>query len=334
MAVKPRIAVAGLGSMGRRHARLLLERSDVSVEVVEPDARTLDLARDQLGPLNAHASFDAMLASAPDAVLVSSPTGLHADQAVRALESGAHVFCEKPMSDNVADAVRMKQAADRSGKVLNIGFHLHFYDGLKALKSLIDRGELGRVLYAHMHVGTYVTLVNSVSRYQLHQEGSLMFDYSHQPDLLWWLFGAAPRTVYTASFEGGNMEFTSRPNLAEILCEYDGQFLATIHLNYLQMPERHEYEVVGAEGWAVLDLLRSALRIGRRCEQKVTECSYCIDKDKMVRAEHQAFLDAVAGLRASETSAADGLISTAICEAAVESWRTRRPVDVQRPVCV
>lgn len=331
MAVKPRIAVVGLGSMGRRHARLLLERPDVSVEAVEPDAGTLEFARGQLGPLNAHASFEAMLQSAPEMVLVASPTGLHADQTVRALESGAHVFCEKPMSDNLADAVRMKHAADRSGKVLNIGFHLHFSESLAALKGLIDRGELGKVLHAHMRVGTYITLVNSVSRYQMRQEGSLMLDYSHQPDLLWWLFGAVPRTVYTAGFQGGNMEFTSRPNVAEILCEYEDHFLATIHLNYLQMPERHEYEVVGDEGWAVLDFNRSALRVGRRREQTVTESSYGVDKDKMVRAEHQAFLDAIAGLRAPETSAADGLVSTAICEAAVESWRTRRPVEVRRP---
>jgi predicted dehydrogenase len=331
MAVKPRIVVVGLGSMGRRHTRLLLARTDVSVEVVEPDSGALEFARGQLGPLNAHANFEAMLRSAPEAVLVASPTGFHADQAVGALESGAHVFCEKPMSDNLADAVRMKQAADRSGKVLNIGFHLHFCEGLVALKSLIDRGELGTVLYAHMRVGTYITLVNSISRYQSRQDGSLMLDYSHQPDLLWWLFGAVPRTVYTAGFQGGNMEFTSRPNVAEILCEYEAHFLATIHLNYLQMPERHEYEVVGDEGWAVFDFNHGVLRVGRRREQTVTEFLHGVDKDSMVRAEHQAFLDAVAGRGKPETSAADGLVSTAICEAAVESWRKRRPVEVRRP---
>lgn len=333
MAVKRRIVVTGLGSIGQRHARLLLERPDVSVEVVEPDPKVLERASGQLGPLVAHASFEAMLDSKPYAVLVSTPTGLHADQTVRALEAGAHVFCEKPMSDGVAAAALMKQAADRAGKVLNIGFHLHFCEGLLRLKSLIDNGELGTVLYAHMHVGTYVTLVNSVSRYQSRQEGSLMFDYSHQSDLLWWLFGAVPRTVYTAGFQGGELEFTSRPNVVEVLCEYDRPFLATIHLNYLQMPERHQYEVIGDEGWAVLDYVRCCLRVGRRRSGEEAETSFSIDKDQMIRDEHQAFLDATAGLRAPETSAADGMVSTSICEAAVQSWRTRRPVETGRPAC-
>ncbi|MFB3825233.1 MAG: Gfo/Idh/MocA family protein [Bryobacteraceae bacterium] len=331
MAVKPRIAVVGLGSIGRRHARLLLARPDVAVEVVEPSAAALAFAQTQLGPLNAHTSFDAMLASAPEMVLIASPTNFHADQTVAALASGAHVFCEKPMSGNLADAVRMKQAADAAGRILNIGFHLHFCEGLVALKRVIAEGRLGTVLHAHMRVGTYITLVNSASRYQMRQEGSLMLDYSHQPDLLWWLFGAVPRTVYTAGFEGGNIELTSRPNVAAILCEYDTPFLATIHLNYLQMPERHEYEIVGDEGWAVFDFNRGLLRVGRRRDQSVAESLHGTEKDDMVRAEQQAFLDAAAGRRAPETSASDGLISTAICEAAVESWRARRPVEVQRP---
>lgn len=331
MAVTRRVVVTGLGSIGRRHARLLRERADVALEVVEPDAGVLELARGQLGALKTHSSFEAMLESTPDAVLVSTPTGLHADQTIRALEAGVHVFCEKPMSDSVQAAARIKQTADRSGRVLNIGFHLHFCEGLRRLKKVIDRGELGTVLYARMHVGTYATLVNSVSRYQSREEGSLMFDYSHQPDLLWWLFRAVPRTVYAAGFQGGQLEFTSRPNVVEILCEYDQPFLATIHLNYLQSPERHEYEVVGDEGWAVLDYMRSSLRVGRRRDDTIMESTFSIDKDQMVRDEHQAFFDAIAGLRAPETSADDGLVSTSICEAAVESWRTGRPVEPGGP---
>ena len=51
-------------------------------------------------------------------------------------------------------------------------------------------------------------------------------------------------------------------------------------------------------------------------------------RDDMFRAEHQAFFEMVKGTRAPETSAAEGLVSTAICEAAIESWKSRQRVAV------
>ncbi|MCG2659079.1 MAG: Gfo/Idh/MocA family oxidoreductase [Kiritimatiellae bacterium] len=119
MAVKKRIAVVGLGSIGKRHARLLCERSDVCVELVEPNAETLAMVRNQLGDLPAYQSFEAMLETAPDIALIATPHNMHTAQVIQALEAGIHVLCEKPMSDNLADAVKMKEAADRSSKILN-----------------------------------------------------------------------------------------------------------------------------------------------------------------------------------------------------------------------
>jgi len=295
-----RVVAVGLGSIGRRHARLLSRRPDVALEVVEPNAAALELARQHIGPLRPHRSFESMLKTKPDLVLIATPPWLHADQTVAALEAGAHVFCEKPMSDNLADARRMKAAADETGKILNVGFHLHFCEGLRAMKAAIDDGELGQVLHAHMHVGSHITLVNSASRCQAQCEGSLMLDYSHQPDLLWWLFRKAPRAVIAVGLQDGNLPLSSRPNVAAIICEYDAPFVATIHLNYVQMPERHTYEIIGDEGWATLDFNQGLLSVGRRREQDVRTFTYGTEKDDMVRTE-----------------------------AAIESWRTGRRAPVR-----
>src|SRR4051812_9876905 len=90
---KLRVTVVGLGSIGKRHARLLSERADVSVEVVEPSAESLAIARPEIGDVRVHPSFDAMLDTRPDVVWIATPTPLHAQQAIAALDAGAHVFC-------------------------------------------------------------------------------------------------------------------------------------------------------------------------------------------------------------------------------------------------
>jgi predicted dehydrogenase len=196
MEVKRRVAVAGLGSIGKRHVRLLRERGDVDTE---------------LGTLPSHASFESMLDSRPDVVWLASPTHLHAAQSVAAMQAGAHVFCGKPMTYSVAEAQPVLAAARSSRKVFNVGFYLRFSAGLNALKHVVETGSLGQVLHARAHVGTYLTLVNSISHYQARLSGSLFFDYSHQPDLFFWMFHQRPSSISVFGRQDGGMELTSDP---------------------------------------------------------------------------------------------------------------------------
>jgi predicted dehydrogenase len=122
------------------------------------------------------------------------------------------------------------------------------------------------------------------------------------------------------------MELSSAPNVIDMICEYEGDLLASIHLNYVQSPERHCYEVIGDLGWAELDFFGGWIRYASRSTGEVQTETFQQQRDDIFRAEHTAFFDAVDGKRAPETTAADGLISTAICEAAVESWRTGQRV--------
>ena len=99
-----RVVVIGTGSIGKRHGRLLCERSDLSVELCEPSAAALaaTLADPEesfwAADLETHSSLEAALASKPDAVVLCTPHTLHAQQAIAALDAGVHVLCEKPMA--------------------------------------------------------------------------------------------------------------------------------------------------------------------------------------------------------------------------------------------
>jgi myo-inositol 2-dehydrogenase/D-chiro-inositol 1-dehydrogenase len=327
---KKRIVVIGLGSIGRRHARLLLEREDITVEIVEPSEAALKIARTEFGDnLTNYESFEAAIETRPDIVWICTPTQFHAEQAIAALGGGCHVFCEKPMSDSVADAQRMKQAAESSGKILNVGFMLHFLPALFRLRQLIKESTLGNILHVHARIGTYITLVNSLSRYQSYQPGSLFLDYSHQPDIFYWLLGKVPKAVLVTGFQSGEMEFSSSPNVAVVVCEYDTPLVSTLHLNYVQMPQRHDYEIVGDKGWAALDFETGEIKIGLREPQTITKETYCYERDDLYRAQIGAFLSAVKGDREPETSAADGIVSTAVCEATVVSAQTGERIFVE-----
>jgi myo-inositol 2-dehydrogenase/D-chiro-inositol 1-dehydrogenase len=238
-----------------------------------------------------------MLASSPDVVWIATPTPLHAEQTLAALAAGAHVFCEKPMSDNVPDALRMRSAAARSDRVLDIGFYLHFWPALQELRLRIRAGSLGNILHVSAWLGTYVTLMNSGSRYQASSPGSLFFDYSHQPDLFYWLLGLVPTAVRTTALQAGHLELTSAPNVAVVVCEYAEPLVATINLNYVQQPDRHYYEIVGDEGWASVDFNARSMLLGSRRTQTLETFHYPMERDVIFSLEHDAFFDAIRGDR-------------------------------------
>ncbi len=317
-----RVAVVGLGSIGRRHARLLCGHSGVRVELVEAHPEALRQAQQELGPLRVHESFVQMLATEPDVVWIATPPQAHAEQTIQALQAGAHVFCEKPMSLTLAEGLRMRDAAKRYQRVLAIGFVNHFHPGLVRIRELIGTGELGRVLHMHSRMGAYVILKNSISRYQSQLDGSLFLDCTHQMDAYFWLTGQIPTAISAVARKTGRLEHSSNPNLAVVTCEYEAPMVSTIHLNFIQSPIRQEYEIVGDRGWAYWDCMEQTLRIGRSdAADVVTESVALADVNDLYRAELETFFEAVDGRRSPKTSAQDGLASMAMCDAMISSYQ-------------
>jgi predicted dehydrogenase len=328
MAIIRRIVVVGVGSIGRRHARLLSERDDLEVEICEPDKSSLEIARKELGDLRNHTSFEAVLKNPPEMVVISTPQTLHKEQTIAALQAGCHVLCEKPMSDSLENARAMHAAALSANTILNIGFQNHFHPAFIRIKSMIEEGALGTVLYAHFHVGTYWTLVNSLSRHQRDLEGALFYDYAHQPDLFHWFFGKRPKGIYVSGVQGGELELSSNPNVMDILCDYEEAFLTSIHLNFLQHPARSACEVIGDQKWLYYDLNSETIRLGNHQDGTESTEHYPFERDQMYRLEHQAFFDAVKGEREPESPSSEAIVSMEIIDAGLRSWKEKQRVEL------
>jgi len=100
-----------------------------------------------LSGINAYANLDDMLRDPQvELVDITLPTFLHADIAVRALEAGKHVFCEKPMALRLADCERMVAAAKNANRLLMIGHVLPFFPEYDWARQVIRSGDYGQVL--------------------------------------------------------------------------------------------------------------------------------------------------------------------------------------------
>ena len=102
---KLQIALAGLGRMGKRHAlhfHTLTPRADL-IAASSPDDAEIAWAARNLEGVRLYKSFDEMLEeeSSLQAVVIASATTVHAEQAIKAIQKGKHVLCEKPLSTSV-----------------------------------------------------------------------------------------------------------------------------------------------------------------------------------------------------------------------------------------
>jgi predicted dehydrogenase len=92
-------------------------------------------------------SYEALLESADiDAVYIALPPALHYDWARRAIESGKHVLCEKPLAENAQLAQELMLFARQHGRVLVEAMHIRYLDRLRRQRELVASGELGRLL--------------------------------------------------------------------------------------------------------------------------------------------------------------------------------------------
>lgn len=142
-----RVAVIGAGAWATKvHLPTLVAEPDVELVVV--NRRDADLARniaDRFGAARWTTQWQEALAEDLDAVIVASPASLHREQVVAALESGAHVLCEKPFAIHAADAWSMVDAARRTGRTLLVAFGWNHMPLVQAARRLLEEGSVGRI---------------------------------------------------------------------------------------------------------------------------------------------------------------------------------------------
>ena len=89
--------------------------------------------------------FDELLDAGLDVITIGTPSATHAPLAIRALEAGLHVLCEKPIARTLADARRIVAAAERAAGILMVGHVCRYEPDHRRAKDSIEAGDLGTV---------------------------------------------------------------------------------------------------------------------------------------------------------------------------------------------
>lgn len=148
---RPRIGFLGVGWIGRHRMEAALATGAIeAVAVADPSTDNLAAALALAPDAKPVSDLDAMLAMGLDGVVIASPSALHADQSVAALEAGAAVFCQKPLGRDAAEAARVVEAARARDLYLGVDFSYRRAAAFEAADALVRSGELGRIFAADL----------------------------------------------------------------------------------------------------------------------------------------------------------------------------------------
>jgi predicted dehydrogenase len=195
---KVRFCLIGAGRAGMVHARNVafnIKNADLAA-IVDSQQSVLEERGRELGVKKLYTRLEDALGSKDfDAVIIVTPTFSHRDIVVACAQAGKQVFCEKPMSIRVSEAVDMNEAVQKARVKLQIGFMRRFDPPFRRAKELIQSGELGEVM-----------LIKSVGRgpglpppwtYNVAESNGLLGEVnSHDFDSTRWLSGSEYRRVY------------------------------------------------------------------------------------------------------------------------------------------
>ena len=251
-----RIGIAGLGRLGQRHAQALAfqTRNCTLVAACSPIAAEREFAKEQLGVARCYEDFDMFLVdSTIDAVVLVTPTSMHADQAVAALKAGKHVFVEKPLALNVDDCERVLAVAQaHPDLVAMVGFVRRFDTSYISAQASIAAGEIGSPFLVRSQTCDQNDPDGFFVRFAPTSGGIFMDCSVHDIDLARWMLG---RPKALRAFATGTIAL--HPALAEFgdvdnglaVVEFEGGARAVLYASRT-MAHGHETstEIIGTAG--------------------------------------------------------------------------------------
>ena len=326
-----RLGLAGLGSMGRNHLRILSNRPGVRlVTVADPVADVLTAA---IAGSDAQGYEDpfAMIAEADlDGVVIAAPTNAHLALALAAIDRGIAVLVEKPLAGTVEEALEIVRAARICGVPVQVGHVERFNPAVL---------ELGRLL----HAGWLSTVYAIVSRRagpfpaRIRDVGVTIDLATHDVDILSWIAGERPTRVFA---ELAQRKHAGHEDLLFGLLHFPSGATGMLDVNWLTPAKRRQLVVVGEEGMFELDYLTQRLTftradvghpkmIGGYASTFTGEVAELpVANAEPLGAELDAFMSVIRDGGTPVISAVDGLWAVAIASGLLQAGKDGEPVDL------
>jgi predicted dehydrogenase len=326
-----RLGLAGLGSMGRNHLRVISNHPEtVLAAVADPTAEALAAAVDQTGAQGFTDPLDMIAGVDLDGLVIAAPTTNHTVLALAAIERGLPVLVEKPLAATVDDAIAIVAAARKRGVRVQVGHVERYNPAVLEMGRLIRAGWLSTI-YAitSRRAGPFPARIRDV--------GVTIDLGTHDVDMLSWIAGERPVRVYA---ETSQRIHATHEDLAFGLMHFPSGATGFLDVDWLTPAKRRSLVAVGEEGMFELDYLTQRLTFTRsNVERPQTIAGYAttftgdvaeipVVSVEPLRAQLDEFVRVLRTGDRPYVDGEDGLWAVAIANALLTAAAERRPIDL------
>lgn len=313
-----KVGVIGAGSMGRHHVRVLSELPQCElIGLADPDESRAELARQY--NTRYFADYRMLLQQQPQLVSIAAPTSQHYEIARAAIRAGCNLLVEKPVSDNLLQANELVELAQVRDLVFAVGHIERFNPAVRALKQLIDIGELGEVLSVHnLRVGPY--------HGRILDTGIILDIGIHDVDLISMLIGMQPERVFATGFKRVH---THEDHAVLQLAFSDGR-AGVAELSWNAPYKMRNILVSGGRRYALCDLANQRLMVYVENEDvgRLMPEARPVAKGEPLRAELENVVDSVINGTPPACPAEQSIRALEVCLAALKSLESGQAENI------
>ncbi|MEM1990317.1 MAG: Gfo/Idh/MocA family oxidoreductase [Candidatus Bathyarchaeia archaeon] len=301
-----KMAVVGIGFWGRNHIRVLSEIPEVElIAVCDIDVQRAKAISEKYGLKSYSNSREMYRKEELDAVTICVWSSRLAEESLKALKMGKHVFVEKPMAGSVREAERVLKVAEAENLKLQVGFIERFNPGVKRVKEAVENGAIGSPVSA---------TARRVSKWpqRIGDVGVVKDTAIHDIDVIRFLFNEDPVSVYARV---GCLQHEKFEDYAQIMLAFQSGRSAFLESNWLTPYKIRKLIITGSEAIINLDYITQEISI-ETLGQTVTPR---YEWEEPLKLELQHFVDCILKNREPLVSGVDGVKALKVAEAALKS---------------
>ncbi|MFH8039120.1 MAG: Gfo/Idh/MocA family oxidoreductase [Candidatus Aenigmatarchaeota archaeon] len=246
-----KVAVIGVGNMGRHHVRVYSELTNVKlVAISDVNKNVGEIIAKKYG-CKFYCNYKEMLEKEEiDGVSIATPTSLHKDVALDVINANKHVLIEKPLADTVENAKKIIKAAKEKDVKLMVGHIERFNPAVRKLKEIINERKLGDIKTIIIRrVGLFPPRI---------KDTNVIIDLAiHDIDICNYLLGKEPAVLYATA---GKALTNRQEDYADIFLRY-GTINVFIQVNWITPVKIRNLSITGTKGYAELNYITQDLKI-------------------------------------------------------------------------
>ncbi len=332
--ITTRVAVIGVGAMGRNHVRVFNELPEAELLAVSDSSPETVHAIANHYSVQAYTDYRKMLElEKPEAVSIAVPTVFHEEVALAAMEAGAHVLVEKPIAASLDEGRSLIERSRLLSRQFMVGHIVRFNPAIQTLKKKLEGGDLGQIFQISCRrVGPFPPRIRDV--------GVVVDLAPHDIDIMRFLTGLDPERVYA---ETEQRIHTNHEDLVFGLFHFPEHITGALEINWLTPTKVREITVLGEKGMFRVDDLTQDLYFYENAQANgnlwgalktlkgVSEGSmirFAQPRYEPLKAELQAFLKSIRENSPVPVSGEDGLAALRLALAMVESGKSHRVIEV------